>query len=133
MSKLFLAIFLSSIALNTFASEKELFSLNCTWEGLDPKDENSTQKFIVYKNESGQRLEITPAKNTHIAKPVYVMKAGGAYTSINGKDYFKEYYWRGADFRLTMLRGERTEIIIESISSPDLSLMKATCTEPKHN
>lgn len=134
MSKLLLAIFLSSIALNTFASEKELFSLNCTWEGRDPKDENSIQKFTVYKNENGQRLEITPSKNTHVPKPVYVMKVRGAYTSINGKEYFKEYYWLG-DFRLTMLRngGAQTEIIIEPISSPALSQMKATCSKPENN
>lgn len=115
--------------------ETLIFEMECSWvnysQGGTPKKSEDSQTFSVYKSNATQILKITPAKNSsHMPPPTYVMKVKGAYSSQFGVPYYKEFYWMGHDTRLTLLRGSDTKVIIEFISSPGMSVMEATCTQP---
>ncbi|BBG58350.1 hypothetical protein [Providencia rustigianii] len=115
--------------------ETPIFEMECFWvsypqKGI-PQESQDSQTFSVYESNKTQILKITPTKNsTHIPPPTYTMKVKGAYSSQFGVSYYKEFYWMGLDTRLTLLRGDDTKIIIESISSPWIPTMEATCSNP---
>ncbi|HCB1929603.1 TPA: hypothetical protein MYQ42_000454 [Proteus mirabilis] len=115
--------------------ETLIFEMECSWinysqDGTTKKSEDS-QIFSVYKSNATQILKIAPAKkSSHMPSPTYTMKVKGAYSSQFGVPYYKEFYWMSHDTRLTLLRGNDTKVIIESISSPGMPVMEATCTKP---
>ncbi|EMO4163856.1 hypothetical protein R7Q53_002878 [Morganella morganii] len=135
MKQYLLALLIPFTMCASATEETLVFEMECSWvnysqDGTTKKSEDS-QAFSVYKSNATQILKIAPAKNSsHMPPPTYTMKVKGAHSSQLGVPYYKEFYWMGHDTRLTLLRGSDTKVIIESISSPGMPVMEASCTNP---
>lgn len=105
------------------------FTMACRWLDEDGKTPISeAQTYTAFEDwNKAQWIEITPAKDAvkGMKPPTYIKTVEG---SFSGKDTFKEFYWMGADTRMTLLRtGKTARVIIESITSPGMPVSEAAC------
>lgn len=105
------------------------FTMDCRWLDQDGKTPTGeVQSYTGFEDwNKTQWIEITPAKNAPkgMQPPTYIKTVEGGFV---GKETFKEFYWMGADTRMTLLRtGKKAHVIIESISSPSMPVSEAAC------
>lgn len=135
MKKIYLCALLLLAPTFAFSTKDVSFTMLCIWDGLDKTDDGKYQAITVYKENNHQYLEISPMVKINIPSPTptYVMRTKGGYISNGRAKFYKDFYWMGNDTRLTLLRGDRIEIIVESISSPSMPVSVASCKDLKYN
>ncbi|MCW7550506.1 hypothetical protein OO184_21895 [Photorhabdus sp. APURE] len=133
MKKIYLCALLLLASTFAFATKDVSFTMLCIWDELDKADDSKYQAITIYKENDHQYLEIAPTVKNNIPSPTYVMRTKGGYISNGKAKFYKDFYWMGNDTRLTLLRGDRIEIIIESISSPSMPVSIANCKDLKYN
>ncbi|ECX5877039.1 hypothetical protein H0K60_004500 [Salmonella enterica] len=109
---------------------KEIASMMCRWVLDGGKLSDSAQRLTIYENGKYQRwLELLPDDKRTMPPIVYERRREGGFVA---DDKYKEYYWKGSNFRLTMqreaiLRKGEVTLALEDIDNASMPVSDAKC------
>ena len=123
---------LAAIKSSVDPAAKEIASMTCRWVLDDGKLTEPAQRLTIYENGKDKRwLELHPSDKGSMPPIVYERHREGGFVADNK---YKEYYWKGANFRLTMqrdailLKGEIT-LALEDIDNASMPVSNAKCDD----
>jgi len=109
---------------------KEIVSMMCRWELDSGKLTEQAQLLTVYENGKDKYwLELHPSVKGSMPPIVYKRHRVGGF--VEGEKY-KEYFWKGSNFRLTMLRDailRKGEVMLglEDVDNAAMPVSNAKC------
>nr|ANI75853.1 hypothetical protein SA091 [Escherichia coli] len=102
----------------------------CRWVLDGGKLTDPAQRLTIYENGKYERwLELHPSDKGGMPPIVYERHREGGFVA---DDKYKEYYWKGSNFRLTMLRDailrkSEVTLALEDIYNASMPISDAKC------
>ncbi|EEW0711181.1 hypothetical protein EEQ70_22480 [Escherichia coli] len=109
---------------------KEIASMMCRWVLDGGKLTDPAQRLTIYENGKYERwLELHSSDKGGMPPIVYERHREGGFVA---DDKYKEYYWKGSNFRLTMLqdailRKSEVTLALEDIYNASMPISDAKC------
>jgi len=110
----------------------EIASMKCRWVLDGGKLTDPAQRLTIYENVKNERwLELLPSDKGSMPPIVYERHREGGFVA---DDKYKEYYWKGSNFRLTMqrdaiLRKGEVTLALEDIDNASMPVSDAKCDD----